>query len=346
MKILNGAIRIARILDDEGHSVLVHCSDGWDRTPQLVASAQLLLDPYYRTIKGFAVLVEKEWCAFGHKFQHRIGLGMEANEYPNERSPVMIQWFDAVWQISSQFPKAFEFNDAMLLFLIDALFSAQFGTFLYNTERERKLHRLWERTESVWTHILLNLSSFTNSKYMPTNRVLYPRANLKKLQVWQDLYSRWDPEYLSDIENFDEETLTNSDSLLADAPQQNNVLDVISEDIDTLDIRTSSTPMEDDRLLSDDSLSSCDEQDKGTSFERKSSNFLLENSKLSLHQSRMQQVSKIKCQRISSQIKIREVADNCKDPELLFMLEEGHRREKELEQLLRFYMAKAAAKIK
>lgn len=31
--------------------VLVHCSDGWDRTPQIVAAAQLILDPYYRTLQ-------------------------------------------------------------------------------------------------------------------------------------------------------------------------------------------------------------------------------------------------------------------------------------------------------
>lgn len=39
----------------EGISVLVHCSDGWDRTAQTCALAQLLLDPYYRTTQGFQV---------------------------------------------------------------------------------------------------------------------------------------------------------------------------------------------------------------------------------------------------------------------------------------------------
>ena len=37
-------------------SVIVHCSDGWDRTSQTCALACLMLDGYYRTIQGFQVL--------------------------------------------------------------------------------------------------------------------------------------------------------------------------------------------------------------------------------------------------------------------------------------------------
>ncbi|KAJ2722344.1 phosphatidylinositol-3-phosphatase ymr1 [Coemansia sp. Benny D115] len=56
-----------------GRHVVVHCSDGWDRTAQLTSLAQLCLDPYYRTARGFAVLVEKEWVSFGHQFTQRCG---------------------------------------------------------------------------------------------------------------------------------------------------------------------------------------------------------------------------------------------------------------------------------
>ena len=36
-------------------SVVVHCSDGWDRTSQLTSLAMLLLDSHYRTLSGFMV---------------------------------------------------------------------------------------------------------------------------------------------------------------------------------------------------------------------------------------------------------------------------------------------------
>ncbi|VDO88226.1 unnamed protein product [Schistosoma mattheei] len=52
--ILEAAYFVAKRLD-EGNSVLVHCSDGWDRTAQVCALAQIILDPYYRTFLGLQV---------------------------------------------------------------------------------------------------------------------------------------------------------------------------------------------------------------------------------------------------------------------------------------------------
>ncbi|KAF0683096.1 Aste57867_24784 [Aphanomyces stellatus] len=194
MKILSGGCRVAQILHDEGASVLVHCSDGWDRTPQLCGIAELILDPHYRTIRGFAGLIEKEWCSFGHKFHDRVGVGKDAADQPNERSPVMLQFLDSVWQMTRQFPTGFEFNEAFLLHIVDALFSGLYGTFLYNSEQERVKSVIWEKTESVWAPVLEQPAAYTNTLYQRTTRVLFPRANLKRVVLWEGLFFRWDPE--------------------------------------------------------------------------------------------------------------------------------------------------------
>lgn len=112
--LMQSAMRICHAVEREGRSVIVHCSDGWDRTPQLVSTALLCLDPYYRTVDGFRILVEREWLSFGHKFADRIGHGPGSDE-TNERCPVFLQWLDCVHQIQKQFPCSFEFSMAYLV---------------------------------------------------------------------------------------------------------------------------------------------------------------------------------------------------------------------------------------
>lgn len=48
---LKASTLVCSAVEREGRPVLVHCSDGWDRTPQIVALAKILLDPYYRTLE-------------------------------------------------------------------------------------------------------------------------------------------------------------------------------------------------------------------------------------------------------------------------------------------------------
>ena len=100
------SIQIAEKIHLDASSVLVHCSDGWDRTSQACALVQLMIDPYYRTLEGIAVLIEKEWCAFGHKFQERCGHGLNHTSQTDERSPIFIQFLDCVMQIMMQFPNS------------------------------------------------------------------------------------------------------------------------------------------------------------------------------------------------------------------------------------------------
>lgn len=97
-----GALDLAKNLS-EGVNCLVHCSDGWDRTSQLCSLGALFLDPFYRTIEGFEILIEKDWINFGHQFAKRLGQGMN-NPMSEEKSQIFLQFLDCITQIMQQFP--------------------------------------------------------------------------------------------------------------------------------------------------------------------------------------------------------------------------------------------------
>ena len=282
--LLDGAGIIARQVGLQHSHVLIHCSDGWDRTSQLSALSQLCLDPFYRTIEGFMVLVEKDWLSFGHQFAHRSGflssekwfhienerIGGDTNSKPSlvgqtsgtgnalenallsakgffnkdnsskesvvdsdgelqsmdtsspttrkhsapikgskedksttkvkETSPVFHQFLDATYQLLSQHPTRFQFNERFLRRLLYHLYSCQYGTFLYNNEKERVDARARERTRSVWDYFLARKEQFINDRYDDTiddhvrgqERLILPASG--GLRWWHELFGRTDAE--------------------------------------------------------------------------------------------------------------------------------------------------------
>lgn len=85
--LIEGSELVARAVGLAGSHALIHCSDGWDRTSQVSALAQVMLDPHYRTLNGFITLIQKDFLSFGHKFRDRNGIqGSEKwFEIENER---------------------------------------------------------------------------------------------------------------------------------------------------------------------------------------------------------------------------------------------------------------------
>uniref|UniRef100_A0A8C1UHE8 Myotubularin n=1 Tax=Cyprinus carpio TaxID=7962 RepID=A0A8C1UHE8_CYPCA len=193
--VLSGAIQVADKVSS-GSSVVVHCSDGWDRTAQLTSLAMLMLDSYYRTLRGFQVLLEKEWISFGHKFASRIGHG-DKNHADQDRSPIFLQFIDCVWQMTKQFPTAFEFNERLLVVILDHLYSCRFGTFLYNCESARESNNVRGKTVSLWSFVNSDTSLYINPFFTPeSSRVLYPVASMRHLELWVTYYIRWNPRIL------------------------------------------------------------------------------------------------------------------------------------------------------
>lgn len=280
-EVLDGVDLIVRQVGLRHSHVLLHCSDGWDRTGQLSALSQICLDPYYRTMEGFMVLVEKDWLSFGHMFRHRSGhlnsekwfqienerVGGDPNrsfgeagvagkalenaflsakgffnrdntsrdsltesegdvqsydsDSPGTRkpsgpprksvaekevtkvrdtSPVFHQFLDATYQLLYQYPTRFEFNERFLRRLLYHLYSCQFGTFLYNSERERVEGKARERTRSVWDYFLARRDQFVNPIYDPliddnkrgSERLIFPRVD--EVRWWNEVFGRTDAE--------------------------------------------------------------------------------------------------------------------------------------------------------
>ncbi|CAG0881950.1 unnamed protein product [Cyprideis torosa] len=131
---LSGAI--VDLMDLQGASVMLCLEDGWDVTAQLSSIAQVCADPYYRTFAGFRTLVEREWLALGHRFSYRSchTAACETSLF----APIFLQFLDIVYQILIQFPLSFEFNSRYLSFLAYHSISCRFGTFLFNSELERR----------------------------------------------------------------------------------------------------------------------------------------------------------------------------------------------------------------
>jgi myotubularin-related protein 1/2 len=153
---------------------------------------ELMLDKYYRTLEGFCVLIEKDWCSFGHQFEKRIGHGSR-NFKEDERGPIFFQFLETVYQLINQFPTAFEFNEECLVFIMDNVYSCRFGTFLFNHVKDRKEKKVFSDTVSIWTYILNEKEKFLNPFYDPdkmNNHILFPDLKNASIVLWNGYWLR------------------------------------------------------------------------------------------------------------------------------------------------------------
>ncbi|CAG8464200.1 3776_t:CDS:2 [Acaulospora colombiana] len=188
--LLDSALTIIKNVHIANSHVLVHCSDGWDRTAQLTSISELCLDPYYRTLRGFQVLVEKDWISFGHKFSDRSGHLSSEKYFVNSANTNAAN--SAFNSMQSKFYKQSHVRET--------------------SPKERMEHNAKSQTHSLWDYFNSEKERFINCSYDNGAKdveefgdmgVLFP--DVKNVKYWAGVFRKSDeelngaPEEVSDV---------------------------------------------------------------------------------------------------------------------------------------------------
>ena len=177
----------------KGSAVLVE--DDHEVSFILISLAMIMLDPYYRTILGFQVLIEHVWIRFNFPFLSASGFGCISIDNTEIIEPFQIssfiQFIDCVWQLYAQYQSCFQYNEYFLLEVLDGTCSGRYGTFLSDNEKDAVFNL--QVTVSLWTEIQKNKTIYLNPIYNMENdkSPLIPDSNIKSVTFWTGYYFRW-----------------------------------------------------------------------------------------------------------------------------------------------------------
>lgn len=123
----------------------------------------------------------------------------------DEVSPMFHQFLDATYQLLCQHPTRFEFNERFLRRLLYHLYSCQYGTFLFDSEKDRVESKCREKTRSVWDYFLGRKQEFKNERYDPDiddrtvgkERLIFPDS--RNVRWWAEVFQRKDEEMNSPL---------------------------------------------------------------------------------------------------------------------------------------------------
>ncbi|KAJ7304414.1 hypothetical protein JRQ81_011971 [Phrynocephalus forsythii] len=188
---LSTACLAAQCMEREQSCLLVHGAEGTDTTLLVTSLAQVILDPECRTLVGLQELLEREWIQAGHPFQRRCARSAHSHARLKHEAPTFLLFLDCLWQLGRQFPFSLEFSEGLLVTLFEHSYASPYGTFLCNSEKERKLFEVKEKTLSLWPWLNGKRQTYLNPLYMRNPLVIWPSVEPQSILLWQGLFLRW-----------------------------------------------------------------------------------------------------------------------------------------------------------
>lgn len=100
---------------------------------------QIIVDPYFRTINGMMVLIDKEWVQKGfpfHREVHQLDSELSSSS-GREREPrqslfynsVYFLFLSCIFDLIHCHPLEFQFTERLLTYLMEAIYSPDYTTF-------------------------------------------------------------------------------------------------------------------------------------------------------------------------------------------------------------------------
>ncbi|KAM3871309.1 myotubularin-related protein 9-like [Diretmus argenteus] len=129
----------------------------------------------------------------GHPFQQRCAHSAYSHARLQHEAPVFLLLLDCVWQLWRQFPLALGFSDALLLRLATESYASNYGTFLCNSDQERRAVGVKENTHCLFRALLSSRETdhYSNPLYEPTELAIWPSIHPQSLQLWRGFFLRW-----------------------------------------------------------------------------------------------------------------------------------------------------------
>lgn len=117
--------------------------------------------------RSFQALINREWLLGGHPFTTRLShiayaTGTQTGPY---EAPTFLCFLDCVYQVlfndfshlsitflklQQHYQLSFEYDDRLLMLLYDHACASEYGTFLGDSDKERFVMGVKEKTTSLW----------------------------------------------------------------------------------------------------------------------------------------------------------------------------------------------------